>query len=530
MQSYKMYHQLHRKDVINLKDLFTGAEIARLSSQIDGLVEERRNHYINFLSGLLRFKTISGARTSREEDDFRAEISKCLSYLEVESERLGMMFRNYDNLAAVAELGVGPGSTGSVGVAAHIDVVPVTNGWTHPPFSGAVADGAIWGRGAQDDKGPVAAIFAALDAIRSLELEPLKDIRVLIGTLEETDDWPDVDLLREKGEIPDVTIVPDGIFPIVNAEKGMAMIEWRVSWEVASQNNSEIEFVGLHSGERHNMVPALATLKLRAPDFQMESVAQKLANKIVELRESTSAPEAELRYEADAGLPGWTLFSIQFKGESAHSAFPENGHNAALDALAFLDMIDDINPGLQYFARELRKRAGHLDGSGFGISHHDEYSGDTTINLGVIEFGAGSGKAIFNIRFPTGIDSPRVRKSFAEVADEISNQNRRISIHSRLRGRVQEPLYVSPDEFPEFLYTLQLAYESITKRQPNLTALSGTTYSKGFPNAVSFGPRDVQAGDPELAHEIDERVTIERYIENVKIYALALSLLTMRVP
>ena len=40
---------------------------------------------------------------------------------------------------------------------AHQDVVPVTPGtegdWKHPPFDGVVADGAVWGRGAIDDKG-----------------------------------------------------------------------------------------------------------------------------------------------------------------------------------------------------------------------------------------------------------------------------------------------------------------------------------------------------------------------------------------
>ena len=38
----------------------------------------------------------------------------------------------------------------------HLDVVPVANetlsNWTHPPFSGAVAGGYVWGRGALDDK------------------------------------------------------------------------------------------------------------------------------------------------------------------------------------------------------------------------------------------------------------------------------------------------------------------------------------------------------------------------------------------
>ena len=44
---------------------------------------------------------------------------------------------------------------------AHIDVVPVEPGtdddWTEPPFSGVVADGHLWGRGALDDKGALIA-------------------------------------------------------------------------------------------------------------------------------------------------------------------------------------------------------------------------------------------------------------------------------------------------------------------------------------------------------------------------------------
>ena len=45
---------------------------------------------------------------------------------------------------------------------AHQDVVPVPPGavdsWTHPPFSGAIADGFVWGRGTMDDKSSLMAI------------------------------------------------------------------------------------------------------------------------------------------------------------------------------------------------------------------------------------------------------------------------------------------------------------------------------------------------------------------------------------
>lgn len=47
--------------------------------------------------------------------------------------------------------------------AGHVDVVPPGNeqSWTYPPFEGAVAQGFVYGRGASDMKGSVAAFMAA---------------------------------------------------------------------------------------------------------------------------------------------------------------------------------------------------------------------------------------------------------------------------------------------------------------------------------------------------------------------------------
>ncbi|UCF10364.1 MAG: M20/M25/M40 family metallo-hydrolase [Candidatus Bipolaricaulota bacterium] len=45
----------------------------------------------------------------------------------------------------------------------HVDVVPAdTAAWGHPPFSGAIAEGCVWGRGALDMKGGVAMMLSAL--------------------------------------------------------------------------------------------------------------------------------------------------------------------------------------------------------------------------------------------------------------------------------------------------------------------------------------------------------------------------------
>lgn len=72
---------------------------------------------------------------------------------------------------------------------AHIDVVPVTPealpDWDHPPFSGAIADGFVWGRGALDDKGSLITLFEAVEELAAAGFEPARTIYLAFGHDEE---------------------------------------------------------------------------------------------------------------------------------------------------------------------------------------------------------------------------------------------------------------------------------------------------------------------------------------------------------
>jgi carboxypeptidase PM20D1 len=74
-------------------------------------------------------------------------------------------------------------------VMAHQDVVPVTPGteqdWKHQPFAGTIAEGAVWGRGAIDDKGSLIALFEAMEALAAQGFTPRRTIYLVSGHDEE---------------------------------------------------------------------------------------------------------------------------------------------------------------------------------------------------------------------------------------------------------------------------------------------------------------------------------------------------------
>jgi len=99
----------------------------------------------------------------------------------------------------------------------HFDVVPVVAGtesdWTHPPFSGAIADGYVWGRGAIDMKGPTIGLAYALEQLIAAGFKPERTILIALH--------PDEEVSGETGAVEMAAWLKErGIAPILAVDEG----------------------------------------------------------------------------------------------------------------------------------------------------------------------------------------------------------------------------------------------------------------------------------------------------------------------
>ena len=67
----------------------------------------------------------------------------------------------------------------------HQDVVPAEGEWRHPPFSGDIAEGKVWGRGAADTKCSLMAFFQAAEELLAAGYTPPNDVYLSSSCTEE---------------------------------------------------------------------------------------------------------------------------------------------------------------------------------------------------------------------------------------------------------------------------------------------------------------------------------------------------------
>ncbi len=150
------------------------------------LARAREGELVEFARRLLRTPSPSG-----EEGDVAAlvqEEMRRLGYDEVRADEVGNVIGLIRGQSSQGNGGNDGNSTGySVMLNTHLDHVSPGDPtlWTDPPFSAAVRDGAIYGRGAVDIKGPMACQVHAGGLLLAAGLRPAGDLYVVGAVLEE---------------------------------------------------------------------------------------------------------------------------------------------------------------------------------------------------------------------------------------------------------------------------------------------------------------------------------------------------------
>ncbi|HIU10785.1 MAG TPA: Sapep family Mn(2+)-dependent dipeptidase [Candidatus Avidehalobacter gallistercoris] len=384
----------------------------------------------------------------------------------------------------------GEGSTeDAIGVLSHLDVVPFGEGWHFSP-TGEVFEDKIYGRGSLDDKGPTVAALFALAAIKQCDISPTRPIRLIIGGNEESGSRCILHYLEEQ-PAPAFGFSPDANFPVIFAEKGIALLS--ACMETVTGRLHEIE-----AGTVVNAVPGKARAVL-------SGIPAKTVRAALQALFATELAETKLILNE---LPDNTL-QLTAIGKAAHGSQPEKGINAAvllLKALLALPLCQEEADACRCILTLFGKDCG---GNNAGISCRDEISGMLTLNLGTLHLTNGVFTLGLDLRYPVTAD-------WTAIYDKLNARCRENGIALQVNEH-KAPLYVPKEQDPAAaLLSLYREYEP----EAEALAVGGGTYCRAFDNFVAFGP--LRKSTPDLMHQADEYITEADFHFLLEIYARAI--------
>ena len=463
--------------------------------KLDALVESYRDELIENIRKWIAIPSVQG-EPAGENAPFGAEVRRMLDTALADGRRFGFEVRDIDGYAGDISYGAGEQT---MGMLAHLDVVPLGDGWTHDPLGGEIADGRIYGRGTTDDKGPALCALYAMRAVKEAGL-PLKDgVRLILGCDEETG-MSDMRHYASKMKMPDYGFSPDAEFPVINIEKGG--VNMRLSKVTGGEDGAAIPVYSLYAGERPNVVPAEAT-----------AVVGLAHTTLAELNEKLSAIEkAHDRFRLSAADAGEGRARITATGVNAHAAMPERGVNAAGMLLIALKELGAGGAGSRDAIAVLADALGmDYTGAQLGIACADELSGPLTCNLGILRYDQNELSALLDIRYPICGDEAHILGSAAKTIAPAKLGVTCVTSHT--------PLHVPAES--DIVQGLLKAYHDVTGLEPYTIAIGGGTYSRMMPNTVAFGV--CFPGDMDMCHIADEYIDIEKMMLGVKIFAHAIA-------
>ena len=189
----------------------------------------------------------------------------------------------------------GKSSEKPVVLMSHQDVVPAEGEWIHPPFSGEIADGRVWGRGASDTKCSVMAFLQTAEELLAEGFIPPQDVYLSSSCTEEWggDGCPKlVNHLKSRGVKPWIVIDEGGGIitdPIGGIHGNFAMIG------VLEKGTGDVRFTARSGGGHASSPPKntpIARLAAFVHDVETHRVFRRKMPKAVEGMFAALAPYA----------------------------------------------------------------------------------------------------------------------------------------------------------------------------------------------------------------------------------------------
>lgn len=445
-------------------------------------VTKRKEAILKDLTELIQINSeLTTFDPTRKHAPFGEGIDQALSFMLNLGKRDGFNTLNADHYAGHIELGNQDLYVGMVG---HLDVVPAGSGWSYPPYGAVIADGKMYGRGTEDDKGPTLAAYYAMKILKDLNVPLSKRIKLILGTDEETA-WRCVNYyFKQYPEQPVAGFIPDSEFPLTYGEKGILKV-------VVKGKVDSSKLVRFDAGLRDNMVPdhALAVVSdLKLKDAYLAFLKKhNLVGKVTESNE---------------GLV------LEVDGKSAHGSTPDEGVNAAYLLVHFFNEVGINNAFVDAINTYLLD---DTKGVKIGVDYMDKEMGPVTVNAGVFKLDNKQFEITLNPRYPNGVDPERFIKRF-ETAFESLGLKVELGKHQRL-------LYVDPKS--EMIQTLMSVYKKYSN-DVNAVPLTtgGGTFARTMKNSVAFGPHF--PNKPTYIHQKNEYIILDDFFMSIAIYADAL--------
>ncbi|MFK5883952.1 MAG: dipeptidase PepV [Candidatus Izemoplasma sp.] len=441
-------------------------------------VMDNKNLIIDKTKELLRIPSVLEEFDPTSKTPFGKEINDALHYMLDLAHADGFVTKNVKNYAAHIEYGKGKEI---LGVLCHLDVVPVGDNWTNPPFHPVIKDGKLYARGSNDDKGPTMAAYMALRFLKELGIMPAKRVRIILGTDEETG-WRGIDEYFKTEEMPTIGFAPDASFPLIYGEKGITSF-------TVTGNIKESFLLTFNAGDRLNVVPDYAECTL-----------------------SIDVKDEFKKYLSYNGLKGEVKGDKYIVyGKRAHAMQPNLGINAAFILAEFLStQIDD--EFIKYINKYLT--FDHL-AEKYDIAYFDEEMKEFTMNPAVFKYNVGEFEIGINCRYPRGWQK-----------DESFNKIKAVTEINNFKFEVigDSPVHYV-DKEDDLVKKLMAAYQKHTGdfESPPIT-IGGGTYSRALKKAVAFGP--AMPGREDVAHQTDEHLYVDDLLKATAIYMEAIYSLT----